>query len=149
MKKNNFLIILFFLFSFIFFSTNTFGFELFKKTPKPALFLTSYNPSTELQYDKIIKSQEFFKTNSRIYFQIYNPKGFKADYIKYQIIKQDDNAHTGGYSRIRNITSRLKNKNYYSNYFTLSEAGKYYLQIFDIENLQQWVAIAHFTVEND
>jgi hypothetical protein len=48
---------------------------------------------------------------------VYNPQGFKSDYIKYQVFKQDDKAHIGGYSRIRNITKKLNNKNYYIDYF--------------------------------
>ena len=35
--------------------------------------------------------------------------------------------------------------NYYD-YFILYEAGKYYLQIFDIENLNQWIVIGEFRV---
>ena len=54
-----------------------------------------------------IKSFDVFGINKRIYFLIYTPEGFKSDYIKYQIVKQDDNAHVGGYSRVRNITRRV------------------------------------------
>ena len=87
-----------------------------------------------------------FKTNERIYFQINVPKGFKSQYIKYQIVKQDDNAHMGGYTRIRNITVKVNSKHSYSDYFVLSQKGKYYIQVFDIENLQQWLAIGSFLV---
>lgn len=90
--------------------------------------------------------QYVFKTNSKIYFLISNPKGFKSDYIKYQIVKQDENAHIGGYTRVRNVTCRIKNKNSYADYFVLLEKGKYFIQIFDITNLQQWVAIQGFQV---
>ncbi len=87
-----------------------------------------------------------FKTNTRIFFTISNPSGFKSDYIKYQIVKQDDKAHVGGYTRIRNITCRLKDKHSYSDYFLISEKGKYFIQVFDITNLQQWLAIEGFQV---
>ena len=70
----------------------------------------------------------------------------RSDYIKYQIVKQDDNAHVAGYTRIRNITCRVKNKNYYSDYFILFEEGKYFLQVFDIQNLHQWLVIGGFRV---
>lgn len=93
-----------------------------------------------------LNAKNVFNTNSRIYFAISNPKGFKSDYIKYQIVKQDDKAHIGGFSRVRNVTCRLKDKNSYVDYFLLSEAGIYYIQIFDITNLQQWVAIERFQV---
>ena len=45
-----------------------------------------------------------------------------------------------------NVKCRIKNKNYYSDYFILYEKGKYYLQVFDIENLQQWIVIGSFNV---
>ncbi len=92
------------------------------------------------------ESENIFKAGSKIYFLAYIPEGFKSDYIKYQIVKQDDNAHVAGYSRIRNVTCRVKNKNYYSDYFILYEKGKYFLQIFDIQNLHQWLVVGGFRV---
>ena len=125
--------------------TPTYAF-FFKKKEKPTLFLSSIDPRVTISYDEKINNEDVFKIGDKIYFLIYNPEGFKSDYIKYQIFKQDDNAHVGGYSRIRNITRRVDNKNYYVDYFVLSEAGKYGLQIFDIENLHHWIAFAHFLV---
>lgn len=87
-----------------------------------------------------------FKTGEKIYFQIIVPKGFKSDFIKYQIVKQDDNAHTGGYTRIKNITVKVKSKYDYTDYFVISQKGKYFIQVFDIENLHQWLAIGSFLV---
>ena len=92
------------------------------------------------------ESKFIFKTNSRIYFSISNPKGFTSDYIKYQIIKQEDNAHVGGFTRVKNETVRIKNKNNYTDYFLITQKGKYFIQIFNITNLQQWVAIQGFQV---
>lgn len=119
----------------------TFAFS-FKKKEKPKLLITSCDPSVEQD----IQPVDVFEVGQRIYFMIYIQEGFKSDYIKYQIVKQDDNAHMGGYTRMRNITRRVRNKNYYSDYFTLSQAGKYYLQVFDIQNLHQWLAIGAFRV---
>lgn len=143
MKKN--LICLIFIFLFFFLCGITYAFP-WKKKAKPVLFLGPVNPQIELEKSGTIKSFDVFRKNEKIYFLIYTPDGFKSDYIKYQIVKQDDNAHTGGYTRIRNITRRVKDKNTYIDYFVLSETGKYYLQVFDIENLHQWLAIAHFKV---
>ena len=92
------------------------------------------------------KQQNIFHIGEKIYFLAYTPEGFKSDYIKYQLVKQADEAHVGGYSRVRNVTCRIRNKNYYSDYFILYEAGKYYLQVFDIQNLHQWVVIGEFRV---
>ena len=120
-----------------------------KKKQKPILILTSIKPElSKAVVDNIIPEQ-YFKANSKIYFMIYVPDGFKSDYIKYQIVQHNDNAHVGGFTRVRNVTCRIKEKNYFEDYFVLTGAGKYFIQIFDIENLQHWLAISSFRVIND
>ena len=81
-----------------------------------------------------------------IYFFIYVPEGFESQYIKYQIVKQDDKAHIGGYTRIFNYLKKVSNKHTYSDYFTLSQAGKYYIQVYNITNLHRWIALGRFNV---
>ncbi len=127
----------------LFFAQSVFAWQ---KKQKPSLYITAQSPFEQKGYETQIQSDSVFKLNSRIYFLIYHPQGFKSDYLKYQIIKQDDNAFVGGYTRIRNKTVRIKNKNYYCDYFVLSEAGKYYLQIFDITDLNTELAIGGFRV---
>lgn len=112
-----------------------------QKKGKPIIILTD-----SISNLSNLESKKYFKTDTKIYFTISNPKGFKSDYIKYQIVKQEDNAHVIGYTRIRNITCRIKNKYNYTDYFVLSQKGKYFIQVFDITNLQQWLAIEDFTV---
>ncbi len=119
------------------------------KKEKPTLFLSTNDPRLTIQHNQKLANQDVFKIGDRIYFLVYTPDGFKSDYIKYQVFKQDDNAHLGGYTRIRNITRRVYDKNYYVDYFILTEAGKYGLQIFDIENLHHWIAFGHFLVVNE
>lgn len=120
-----------------------------KKQEPPSLFLTSTDPRATIGLDETLKSEDVFRVGNRIYFLIYTPAGFKSDYIKYQIVKQDDNAHVGGYTRIRNITRRVNDKNYYIDYFVLSETGKYIIQVFDIENLHHWLALGRFLVKDE
>ena len=113
---------------------------------RPHLYLAS-NESDLISSIKGEKNFPWvFRKDERIYFQIINPKGFKSNYIKYQIVKQDDNANVGGYTRIRNITVKVKSKYDYKDYFVLSEKGKYFIQVFDIENLQHWLAIGSFLI---
>ena len=118
---------------------------LFRKE-QPSLFLTPYDPRIQTGYDNKIEPINVFRVGDRIYFSVYTKKGFKSDYIKYQIVKQDDNAHIGGYSRVANKTVRVSNKNYYIDYFVINSKGKYFIQIFDIENLQQWIVMGAFAV---
>ncbi len=120
---------------------------IFNRTDKkPVLFLTSYDPRIKSGYDDKIEPANVFRLGDRIYFSVYTKKGFKSDYIKYQIVRQDDNAHIGGYSRVMNKTVRVSNKNYYIDYFVINRTGKYFIQIFDIENLHQWIVMGAFAV---
>ncbi len=116
------------------------------KKPKNLLYFGHSEGEIEKAVIDNIENKNVFKIGEKIYFLTYVPEGFKSDYIKYQIVKLDDNAHVAGYTRIRNITCRVKNKNYYSDYFILFEEGKYFLQVFDIRNLHQWLVIGGFRV---
>ena len=119
---------------------------LFKKDAKPELYLTPYDPRSVNEYNSKIEPINVFKKGDRIYFSVFTKKGFKSDFIKYQIVRQDDNAHTAGYSRVMNRTVRVNNKNSYIDYFVINQKGKYFIQIFDIENLQQWIVMGAFAV---
>ena len=141
MKK---LILLVFVFFIVFSPLCEAGF--WKKKEKPTLFLTNDDPRISTSYDEIIKPEVIFPKGKKIYFTIYSPDGFKSKYIKYQIIKQDNNAHELGYSRVKNKTVQVQDKNSYTDYFILHETGKYALQVFDITNLHQWLAIISFRV---
>ena len=145
--KNKFLLLLLICALFLS-SASSFAFG-FRKKQKPVLIMTQNDPRLGVSYDEKIPTYEVFKTGQRIYFIIHNPKGFESNFIKYQIVKQDDKAHVGGYTRIRNITKRVSDKHQFIDYFTLSEAGKYYLQVFDITNLHHWLAITSFGVVNE
>ena len=139
--------IIYYLLLITLFVSNQFVFA--KKLDNPVLILSSKNLSEINETDNYFEDKSVYNVNERIYFSIYHPKGFKSDFIKYQIVKQDDKAHFGGYTRIRNKTVRLKDRNYYSDYIYLTEAGKYFIQIFDITNLHQWVVIGAFLVKNE
>lgn len=92
------------------------------------------------------RSANVFNLNQRIFFNIHMPDGFKSDYVKYQVIKQADEAHLGGFTKIITVTKRLNNKNDFSDYFVLSKCGKYFLQVFDIVDLNKWLSIVEFRV---
>lgn len=139
-------LILFFSLIFLTLSANAW---FWNKKGEVLLFLTPYNPKAKIINEEKLETHDVFKIGQRIYFLVYTQDGFKSNYIKYQIIKQENNAHIGGYSRIRNVIKRVSDKNYYIDYFTLSESGKYAIQIFDIENLHHWITYAHFLVENE
>lgn len=146
MKKQHLFCLIILFFGLFFLNNPAFA---FKKKEKPVLILSSNSFIGEIDLNERLKEQSVFKTNERIYFYVYNPNGFKSNYIKYQITRQDDNAHVGGYTRIRNIVRRVSDKFNYSDYFMLSQKGKYYIQIFDIENLHQWIVFGAFLVVDE
>ena len=117
-----------------------------KKKVKTDLILSHVNPLIYDSFDEKIQTDRYFKKGSRIYFLIQNPNGFKSEYLKYQIVKQDEKANFGGYTRIKNQTVKLKDKYYFSDYFVLHEAGRYYLQVFDITDLNHWLNLEGFMV---
>lgn len=119
---------------------------IWKKKEKPSLFLSKDNPKVNIIKEQVLSNESIFKKQTRIYFLVYVPEGFSSNYIKYQIIKQDNNAHIGGYSRIRNKVCRVNDKNYYTDYFVIQDAGKYALQIFNIDNQHHWITYGHFRV---
>ncbi len=133
-----------FLLLFAFLFPQAFAFK--KKKQKTSLILTSFNPLVYNGFDTKIQENRYFKAGDKIYFLIQNPNGFESNYIKYQVIKQDDNAHIGGYSRILNKTEKLKNKEYFSDYFVLYQKGKYYLQVFDIKDTNHWLNLEGFMI---
>ena len=124
-------------------------FSFGNKKLKSSLFLSKTDPLIFDNYDTKIQQDRYFRLGDKIYFLIQNPQGFSSDYVKYQIVKQDDNAHIGGYSRVINKTVRLKNKYYFSDYFVLYQTGKYYIQIFDIIDTNHWLNIEGFAVINE
>ena len=119
--------------------------RIFQKKQKPTLILSPYDPR-EVKYEAMPQEASMFKTGERIYFFIYVPEGFKSQYIKYQIVKQDDNAYVGGFTRERNVTVKVKDKNSYVDYFVINQKGKYFIQIFDITDVHHWLAIGAFRV---
>ena len=131
---------------FIIFTPTSFCWSIWSKKEEPVLILSSNDPSEKLSYDEKIKECSVFKTGQKIYFFIYVPEGFESQYIKYQIVKQDDKAHIGGYTRIFNYLKKVSNKHTYSDYFTLSQAGKYYIQVYNITNLHRWIVLGRFNV---
>ena len=137
-----------FLFLILFLGANCLVFGAFSKKEKASIVFSSV-PVEEMGEFGFEHQDSVFKLNSRIYFCVQNPKGFESDYIRYQLVKQDDNAHIGGLTRVRNIVKRINSKNSYCDYLYLTQKGKYYLQVFDITNLHQWLAIGKFLVVDE
>ncbi len=79
-----------------------------------------------------------FSTGERVYFGIYNPKGFKTRLIKVQIIKKEsEKSEFWGYEYFYNRTAELDNKNYYTDYITFNNPAFYIFRIFEYTDLNE------------
>ena len=89
-----------------------------------------------------------FHTGDKIYYAVYNPKGFKTKLLKFQVFrKTDNNSEFWGYEYLYNRTIELSNKNAYSDYVVINNAGYYVFQFFDYTNFQEPVALGIVRVE--
>jgi len=135
---------------FLILATNSASALFWNKEKKQTdLILTTKATLDEKELNGAYYANAVFRVGERIYFHVYSKEGFKSNFIKYQIVKQDDNAHIGGYSRVRNVTKRVRDRNYDSEYFVMSEKGKYLVQVFNIENLNHWIAYRDFLVVDE
>lgn len=87
-----------------------------------------------------------FKVGEKIYYAIVNPKGFKSHIIRVQVFKQDDKVNILGLSYHSTKDYRLENQQYFLDYMVIHTKGHYYMQVFEITNLEQPKAIGDFFV---
>lgn len=88
-----------------------------------------------------------FQKGERVYYAIVAPKGFREDLIKINLVKKDTKSEFWGFSNSKNRTVSTGGKNYYTDYFVLSESGFYIMQTFDMINLSKPIATGIFKIE--
>ncbi len=93
---------------------------------------TPFNKSTNY------KPQSIFHKGDKIYFSVYNEKGFKTRLIKVQVFKKESaKSEFWGYEYLYNRTCELEDKNTYSDYVKVYNTGYYIFRIFDYTNFQK------------
>ena len=99
--------------------------------------------------ESVLHNSKVFPLNNKIYYLFIAPKRMKNEYIRVQIFKMTDKAPWGGNEVRRTKDVRLmKDERYYhSDYFVLYEKGRYVMQVFSIDNLQNPLAIGDFYVK--
>ena len=90
--------------------------------------------------------QSYFKAGTRVYYAAVKPKGFNDKVLRIQIFKQDDKVNILGYSYQSTKDYRLENDKYYTDYFVIYTPGHYYMQVFEITNLQKPVILGDFWI---
>lgn len=112
---------------------------------KTAGILFNSEPITK---DNLLHASRTFESGKRIYYLFYTPKKIKAEFIRVQVGKTGDNIPKGGYTIVWSCDYRIMKQNmyYYYDNFTLHSAGRYVMQVFDIENLSEPLAWNYFYV---
>ena len=99
--------------------------------------------------ENALSNSKVFPIGQRVYYLFIAPKRMKNEYIRVQIFKMTDKAPWGGNEVRRTKDFRLmKDERYYhTDYFTLYEKGRYVMQVFSMEDLQNPLSIGDFYVK--
>ena len=90
------------------------------------------------------ENKTILKARERVYFGIFIKNGFKDDVIQYQLIKKTDKTESGGLKIVYSKRAEIKHEHYFTDYVVPQEAGIYYIQAFELGNLQQPIVIGGF-----
>lgn len=104
-----------------------------QKPDKAGILFSSIPFSKETGY----KRADTFKKGNKVYYLIYNPKGFKTRLLKVQVFRKDDGEAAGeffGYEYLYNKTIELSDKKFHTDYFIINKKGFYIFQIFEYTN---------------
>lgn len=111
---------------------------------KPMLF---FNEQT-ITPETVNYPQRVFRTGERINYLVLNPKGFKNDYIRVQIVKKEEKTPHWGYTVYWAKDYHIDTSdNYYINYIVLNEPGYYFMQVFSFDNFDKPIIRNDFWVK--
>lgn len=111
---------------------------------KPVIAFSTTPFSRETGYSP----QNNFKVGEKIYYAVYNPKGFNTRLLKLQVFKKEveKSGDYWGYEYLYNNTLELKNKYAYTDYVIVHNTGRYFFQIFDFTDFQEPVVMGVINV---
>ena len=97
----------------------------------------------------VLTDSKIFKSGQRVYYLFIAPKRMENAYIRVQIFKMDEKDSWGGAEIVRRKDFRLmKDERYYhSDYFVLYEKGRYGMQVFSMDDLQNPLSAGDFYVK--
>jgi hypothetical protein len=115
------------------------------KDKEKAGILFNKEPITK---SNVMNASRTFEVGERIYYLFYTPKKITSEFIRIQVFKAGDNIPRGGYSIVWTCDYRVMRDNmyYYYNHFVLHSAGRYVMQVFDVNNLSEPLAWNFFYV---
>ena len=97
----------------------------------------------------VLTDSKIFKSGQRVYYLFIAPKRMENAYIRVQIFKMNEKDSWGGAEIVRRKDFRLmKDERYYhSDYFVLYEKGRYGMQVFSMDDLQNPLSAGDFYVK--
>ena len=110
------------------------------------LILFNTQPITK---ENALSDAKIFQTGQRVYYLFIAPNRMDNKYIRVQIFKMTDKAPWGGNEVVRTKDFRLmKDQRYYhTDYFTFYETGRYVMQVFSMDDLQNPLSLNDFYVK--
>lgn len=107
-----------------------------------------YFSSEPMQKENVRNVGRFFPAQTRVYYLLLNPKGFRDDYIRVQIVKKEEKTNHWGYkiywSKDYHIDS---SQNEFMSYFVIDEPGYYFMQIFSFDDFDRVIARNDFWIK--
>ena len=99
--------------------------------------------------ENVLTDAKHFKIGQRVYYLFIAPKRMENAYIRVQIFKMNEKDSWGGAEIVRRKDFRLmKDERYYhSDYFVLYEKGRYGMQVFSMDDLQNPLSAGDFYVK--
>ncbi len=113
---------------------------------KKGILLFNSQPITK---ENALSDNMVFSEGQKVYYLFIAPKRMKNKFIRVQIFKMIESAPWGGNEIVRTKDFRLMKdeKYYHTDYFTLYESGRYVMQVFSIDDLQNPLAIDFFYIK--
>lgn len=105
--------------------------------------------SVPITQNNALHDQKIFPEGAKIYYLFIAPKKIQNDFIRIQVFKMADKSSFGGYEVIRTKDYRLmKDQRYYhTDYFTIYEKGRYFMQVFAHDDFKNPVALNDFYIK--
>ena len=85
----------------------------------------------------------------RIYYMVLVPKGMKKGVYRVQFVKKDDKSEFWGYKYQTHYDFKVEEdgKLYITDYIVLHQKGFYFVQFFNLENINKPLALGEFWVK--
>lgn len=107
-----------------------------------------YFSAEPIQKNNINNVGRYFLRHQRVYYLLVNPKDFRDEYLRVQIVKKEQKTNHWGYklywTKDFHIDSGQKD---FMSYFVIDEPGYYFMQVFSFDDFDRVVARNDFWIK--